>query len=80
MSGIETVWVIGRFKGDRAKSVKQHADAGLGYFIREEGGRGTVYEVEAAFRWPVVGPLPHHLQECTIDQSMKLDRLRANRK
>lgn len=73
METMEAIWVIGRFTGDRAKSVKEHADAGSGYFIREAGGRGMNYEVTAAFRIANDRPLPEYLQMCTREQSLRLE-------
>jgi|SRR5579884_329894 len=70
---MECEWVIGVYKGDRAKSVRSHADAGIGYFIREERGKATSYEVEAAFRRPIDGPRPDHLLLATEYQAEKLD-------
>src|SRR5579871_6729442 len=66
-------WVVGVYGGDRAKSVRSHADAGIGYFIREVRGKATNYEVEAAFRRPIDGPRPDHLLLATDYQVEKLD-------
>jgi hypothetical protein len=71
------MWVIGRYKGDQAKRVKSLADEGVGYFIRQESGKGMTYEVEAAFR--IEGELPPHLIACTPEQSWKLEELRKQR-
>lgn len=78
-NGIKSEWVIGTYTGDRAKSVKAHADAGMGYFIRSESGRGTAYEVEAAFLRATDSPLPEHLVKANFGQAQKLDRLRNER-
>jgi hypothetical protein len=72
MDSAECEWVIGHFTGDQAKSVKAHADAGIGYFIRNEMGRGMAYEVEAAFRRSTALPLPEYLQRATREQSKRL--------
>lgn len=76
MEPIQTKWVIGTFKGDRATSVKEHAGAGLGYLIRREEGRGTNYTVEAAFKFPTDRPIPEHLEEVKdIFRVKKLDAM-----
>lgn len=55
-------WVIGRYKGDRAKSIKAHAEAGIGYIIVDVFGTGGAQEVVAVFRRACDSPLPDHLQ------------------
>src|SRR5579871_2284128 len=72
-------WVVGVYKGDRAKSVRSHADAGIGYFIREVRGKATSYEVEAAFRRPIDGPRPNHLLLATEYQAKEIDKLYQQR-
>ena len=72
-------WVIGVFTGERARSVKAHADSGIGYFIREERGRGVGYEVEAAFRRANDSPMPPELVECNNNQIDILERKYATR-
>lgn len=76
---MEYEWVIGRFTGERAKSVKAHADAGIGYFIRQELGQGMAYAVEAAFRRPCDGLLPEHLERVTWSQASKLEKMLQER-
>lgn len=58
------VWVVGRYKGDQAKSVLAHANAGSGYQIIDNLGTRGNAEVIAAFRY-VPGPegIPDHLVE-----------------
>jgi hypothetical protein len=72
-------WVIGVFTGDRAKSVKAHADTGIGYFVQGEGGRGTNYEVHAAFRRPNDSPIPPELTVCNATQIKILEKKFAAR-
>ncbi len=72
-------WVIGLFTGERAKSVRAHADVGLGYFVRQESGRGADYSVEAAFRRVCDTPLPEHLERATAQQAERLDALYQQR-
>jgi hypothetical protein len=72
-------WVIGKYTGDRAKSVKSLADSGTGYFVRSESGKGIAYEVEVAFRRPIDGPTPTHLTLCDNYQIKKLESLYSNR-
>lgn len=80
MNNIESIWVVGVYKGERAKSIKLHAEKGVGYYIRSESGRGDTLEVEAAFRWVASnGPLPEYLLECDPFQVKKLEALRAKR-
>lgn len=68
-------WVIGVYTGERAKSVKEHADAGIGYFIQKEEGRGVTYTVYAAFRRAVETLRPDHLELATPAQVEKLEKL-----
>lgn len=77
--GIESDWVIGLFDGSQAKRVKEHADAGIGYFILGDGGAGANYQVKAAFLRPRTSPIPQHLQKADITQSLKLEKMRKDR-
>ena len=55
-------WVVGRYTGERAKSVLAHAHAGIGYKILEEGRQGNQQWCLAASIWPEPnGPIPEHL-------------------
>lgn len=76
---MEYQWVIGAFTGDRGKSVKAHADAGLGYFIQQESGAGQGYTVHAAFRRANDSSLPDHLGICNPYQVDKLEKLYSAR-
>lgn len=76
---IRADWVIGVFTGDRAKSVKEHADAGIGYFIQMEEGRGMSHTVHAAFRRVADTPIPEHLNRATPAQVEKLEKLYRER-
>jgi len=58
---IEMEWVMGRYKGDQARSKKAHADNGIGYFVRSEQGRGESYEIEVAFLRAKDSLRPEHL-------------------
>jgi len=58
-------WVIGRWSGKQAKSVEDHAAAGLTYFIIDASGRGEGREVVAAFRRACDSPVPEHLEVIT---------------
>lgn len=67
-------WVIGNWTGDQAKSVIDHANAGISYFVlRDDSVRGS-NKVMAAFRRPRDSPVPEHLQIATEDMARKLDR------
>lgn len=68
-------WVIGVFTGARAVSVKGHADAGIGYFIQKEEGRGMTYTVHAAFKRVKNGVRPDYLDAATPVQVAKLEQL-----
>lgn len=68
-------WVIGKYKGQRAQYIKGLADAGIGYFIREESGKGGSLEITAAFRRPMDSPLPDHLLLANHFQVEKLNNL-----
>lgn len=73
---MRTFWVIGTFTGNLAKRVKEHADSGIGYFVRSESGNGTGYTVEAAFRWVQdKEPLPEQLVYADPYQQGKLNDL-----
>jgi hypothetical protein len=54
-------WVIGRAIGDRAKSIMDHANAGIGYFIMESGKQGNQQTCLYAFRRAADAPVPDHL-------------------
>lgn len=63
MEIMQTEWVVGRYKGDRAKSVLAHANEGIGYIILDTTQtRGASLEVVAAFRRPKDSPRPEHLE------------------
>jgi hypothetical protein len=70
-------WVVGRYTGERAKSVMDHANAGIGYFILQQGGKGTGMWCLAAFVRPLDSPTPEHLTRVT-DRS-QLAKLEARR-
>lgn len=72
-------WVIGSFKGDKGKQVKELANAGVGYFVRQEAGRGTEYTVEVAFKRAIDSPTPEHLVPADLFQSEKLEKLARQR-
>jgi hypothetical protein len=62
----EAVWVVGRFKGDQAKSVLGHVAAGVGsYQIIDNVGNKMNPEVIVAFRIvpDSVDGIPDHLTE-----------------
>lgn len=54
-------WVIGRAIGDRAKSILDHAHAGMGYQILEQGKQGNQAFCLYAFRRAMDSPVPDHL-------------------
>ncbi len=61
---VEAVWVVGFFEGTKAKSVLEHAHAGVGYILLNESGRGASTTCLVAFRKIVNDePLPPHLEE-----------------
>ncbi len=76
---ITSQWVIGSFTGERAKSVKLHADNGIGYFIQQEAGAGMNYTVVAAFKRAMNTVLPEHLQLANPYQVEKLNHMQAAR-
>lgn len=79
MESIKYEWVIGAYTGAQAKHVKAQADAGIGYFFQREGGMGQNYTVYAAFRRPITGPRPEHLQLATPSQERILEKMRKER-
>lgn len=68
-------WVIGNFEGERAKSVLDHAGAGVGYYIRSQSGAGRNVGVEAAFRRACDRPRPEHLKLADQFQVSKLEKM-----
>ena len=68
-------WVTGVFEGQQAKSVMEHVNSGIGYFVRKQSGAGRNVEVEAAFRRPIDGPRPEHLVPATPYQVESLEKL-----
>lgn len=58
-------WVIGTYQGLRAKSVVEHAHAGIGYVLIDESGKGDAKTATVAFRYAEPGALPDHLVEVT---------------
>jgi hypothetical protein len=68
-------WVIGSWKGERAKSVKAHADSGIGYFFQRDAGTGPNYTVMAAFRRAMDGFRADHLESANPMQVQKLEAL-----
>jgi hypothetical protein len=67
-------WCIGRAVGDRAKSIIDHANSGVGYFIMEQGKQGAQTFCLYAFRRAADSPVPEHLTR-VVDpfQQKKLD-------
>lgn len=62
-------WVLERTEGDRAKSIQAHADAGMTYYVVDQGRAGNKPWVLAAFkRMHANGPLSPHLQIVTDAQ------------
>lgn len=74
-----TQWVKAIYNGKRADIIKGHADAGIGYFIIEDGGRGANYWVEAAFLRACDSPVPEHITICDNYESDKLEKRRLAR-
>ena len=63
-------WVIGKYEGDKANKVVELANASVGYFLLEQGGRGGTKEAIVAFKRPIDGPTPEHLE--VIDEPSKI--------
>jgi hypothetical protein len=62
-TGIGYKWVTAKYTGERAKKVKDHADANYGYYILSEEKRGKYLELEVAFkRVDENKPLDEHLE------------------
>jgi hypothetical protein len=72
-------WVVGSYTGDDAKHIKSHADAGIGYFVLREGGRGTAYKVEAAFKRAEDSALPPHLTYAPLTTANRLEAMSDKR-
>lgn len=71
MSNILSIWVKARYTGQRAKSVLEHANAGIGYIVLERPETGSGWVV-AAFR-RISGPLPPGVEQ--IKDPRMLDAL-----
>lgn len=67
-------WFIGVYHGDRAKSIKAHSEAGIGYIVLNEDGQGQKYAVRAAFRLPNGIPQPQEGRFATPEESSKLEQ------
>jgi hypothetical protein len=72
-------WHLVVFQGDKAKTVKAHADAGIGYLVVNEQGQGKGYAVQAAMRVPEGQQPPANSRLCSIQESMRFDRIRRER-
>lgn len=58
------IWVVGNFTGPAAKSVIDHAEAGIGYLMISKSGSREGSECLAAFRMvPDKDGIPNHLNE-----------------
>lgn len=71
-------WVVGVFEGQQAKSVIDHADAGLTYIVLERGGNKFNPQCTAAFRRAMDSPLPAHL--IAVKDPKKIDEYERIRK
>lgn len=60
-------WAIGYYIGEQAKSIIEHANAGIGYFLIEQGRQGNQATAQAAFRHAMDGPMPEHLSLVTAE-------------
>lgn len=81
MKSLECEWVIGRYKGERAKSVLAHSDHGISYIILDSStGRGVALEVLAAHRRACDSPVPQHLEKVTDQNKIaKYEKIRKER-
>ena len=71
---IKSRWIVAIYTGDAARSVKAHADAGIGYLILQEAGRGQGYQVKAAFRRPADAPVPNNARVADGAESARLEK------
>lgn len=62
---MKATWYTGRALGDRAKSIIDHANAGIGYFIIEQGKQGNQQTCLYAFLRADDSPAPEHLTKVT---------------
>jgi hypothetical protein len=76
MINMTTHWVVGVWKGEAAKSITLHANAGIGYILIEQGGRGTELMVKAAFRHADDSPLQPNLRLASYAESRKFEGMR----
>jgi len=67
-------WVIGKWTGDLASSVINHANAGITYFSLDQGRQGNQPYIMAAFRRVKDSPVPEHLSIADEHIARKLDR------
>lgn len=80
MNTMRTEWVTGYYIGERAKSIIEHANAGIGYFIIQQGRQGNQATCLAAFQRATDSPVPEHL-DVVRDARMiaKLDKRHEQR-
>jgi hypothetical protein len=65
-------WVAARYTGEKAKYVASLAREGVGYQILDQPDTGLAW-IDVAFRRPIVGPRPEHLE--LIVSSHAIDKL-----
>jgi hypothetical protein len=70
---MEFEWCIGKQVGERAKSIIEHANNGLAYFIMDQGRQGPQAYCLYAFRRPLDGPTPDHLSVADASLIRKLN-------
>ena len=65
-------WVIGKYEGVGASKIVELAHSNVGYYLLEEGGRGGTKEAIVAFKRPIDGPTPEHLE--VIDEPKTIQK------
>lgn len=76
---MDFTWVVGFYKGKKAESIRDHANAGIGYFILDQFGKGNGLEIEAGFRRANDSPIPNHLVKASPDVAANLEQMRRSR-
>jgi len=71
MLPVKYKWVCGSYSGSKAKTIIEHANMGMGYKVLQITGKGQGFTVLAAFRFPLVKPIPSHLTEIVDKDRIK---------
>lgn len=81
MAGIAYKWVLASYlpNSDRGKSVLQHAEAGVGYYLLNKE-RGKTDKIIVAFKYAADKTMPPHLTDASPHQVERLEARSGTRK